>query len=132
MEKVKLNFPPLVIPDGFDSMSYLRHLIEQGFQEKRSMQSADEQRTSRELIEQEFKNIRNAHHANCWLLSWHRMKYAREQGYLNISIGAGSVVGEVPYLLNITDTCPVTADKYAEQYFEQPVSKDFPLDSIKD
>ena len=105
---VKLEFghlllPEFPVPDGFDAVSYLRHLCEEALPERYEV--VDE--TVRKRREFELDIINTMGYACYFLIVWDFINYCRSHD-IPVGPGRGSAAGSiVAYLLRITNIEPL-------------------------
>ena len=105
---VKLEFghlllPEFPVPDGFDAVSYLRHLCEEALPERYEV--VDE--TVRKRLDFELDIINTMGYACYFLIVWDFINYCRSHD-IPVGPGRGSAAGSiVAYLLRITNIEPL-------------------------
>lgn len=105
---VKLEFghlllPEFPVPEGFDAVSYLRHLCEEALPERYEV--VDE--TVRKRLDFELDIINTMGYACYFLIVWDFIKYCRSHD-IPVGPGRGSAAGSiVAYLLRITNIEPL-------------------------
>ena len=105
---VKLEFghlllPEFPVPDGFDAVSYLRHLCEEALPERYEVM--DE--TVRKRLDFELDIINTMGYACYFLIVWDFINYCRSHD-IPVGPGRGSAAGSiVAYLLRITNIEPL-------------------------
>ena len=105
---VKLEFghlllPEFPVPDGFDAVSYLRHLCEEALPERYEI--VDE--TVRKRLDFELDIINTMGYACYFLIVWDFINYCRSHD-IPVGPGRGSAAGSiVAYLLRITNIEPL-------------------------
>ena len=105
---VKLEFghlllPEFPVPEGFDAVSYLRHLCEEALPERYDV--VDEK--VRERLEFELDIINTMGYACYFLIVWDFINYCRSHD-IPVGPGRGSAAGSiVAYLLKITNIEPL-------------------------
>lgn len=105
---VKLEFghlllPEFPVPEGFDAVSYLRHLCEEALQERYEV--VDE--TVRKRLDFELDIINTMGYACYFLIVWDFINYCRSHD-IPVGPGRGSAAGSiVAYLLRITNIEPL-------------------------
>ena len=105
---VKLEFghlllPEFPVPEGFDAVSYLRHLCEEALPERYEV--VDEK--VRERLEFELAIINTMGYACYFLIVWDFINYCRSHD-IPVGPGRGSAAGSiVAYLLKITNIEPL-------------------------
>ena len=105
---VKLEFghlllPEFPVPDGFDAVSYLRHLCEEALPER--YERVDE--TVRKRLDFELDIINTMGYACYFLIVWDFINYCRSHD-IPVGPGRGSAAGSiVAYLLRITNIEPL-------------------------
>lgn len=105
---VKLEFghlllPEFPVPEGFDAVSYLRHLCEEALPERYEV--VDEK--VRERLEFELDIINTMGYACYFLIVWDFINYCRSHD-IPVGPGRGSAAGSiVAYLLKITNIEPL-------------------------
>ena len=121
---VKMKFgenilPHFDVPPGFDTHSYLRHLCQQGLDERFRRNRIDDddlRRRYREQLEFELNVIIEMGFAAYFLIVWDFLNYARGQG-IPVGPGRGSAAGAlVSYVLWITDVDPIKYDLVFERF----------------
>ncbi len=101
-----LLLPEFAVPEGYDAVSYLRHLCEESLGKK--YPDADAEVWQR--LDFELNIINQMGYACYFLIVWDFIKYCRENDIL-VGPGRGSAAGSiVAYLLGITNIDPL---KYA-------------------
>ena len=103
LEFGKLLLPEFAVPEGFDAVSYLRHLCEESLVKK--YPQANQEVWDR--LDFELKIINQMGYACYFLIVWDFIKYCRENEIL-VGPGRGSAAGSiVAYLLGITNIEPI-------------------------
>ena len=103
LEFGKLLLPEFAVPEGFDAVSYLRHLCEESLVKK--YPQANKEVWDR--LDFELKIINQMGYACYFLIVWDFIKYCRENEIL-VGPGRGSAAGSiVAYLLGITNIEPI-------------------------
>ena len=103
LEFGKLLLPEFAVPEGFDAVSYLRHLCEESLVKKYPQAN----REVWDRLDFELKIINQMGYACYFLIVWDFIKYCRENEIL-VGPGRGSAAGSiVAYLLGITNIEPI-------------------------
>jgi error-prone DNA polymerase len=106
------DLPPFPVERGHDEMSYLRKLVDDGFEEMFAGKPHAER--ARDMIEHELEIIEELHFPGYFLVVWEIARFCREKGIL--AQGRGSAANSaVCYALRITAVDPV----YYELMFER-------------
>jgi len=107
-----LYMPQYQVPEGYDLVSYLRELCEQGLQRRYPVITPE----IRKRMEYELDIIISLDFPGYFLIVWDMINYAREQG-ISVGPGRGSAAGSVvAYCLGITDIDPLKYDLLFERF----------------
>ena len=99
--------PKLPIPEGYTRETYFQHLINEGYEKKRSNADSETKKESKRRIAEEYEVISSEGFIDYFLVVWDYIRWARENG-VGVGIGRGSIGGsEIAYLLDISRTCPI-------------------------
>ena len=110
-ERVDVSFdfnqsrlPNFTVPEGMDSISYLREKVTEGSMKRYDGDISGE---TAERIEHEMKIIGDMGFADYFLIVWDLVRHAKENG-IRVGPGRGSAAGSiVAYSLGITDLDPL-------------------------
>lgn len=106
------KLPKYEVPDGFDSVSYLRHLCFNGL-EKRYPGYGEE---LKERLEYELDVISTMGYVDYFLIVWDFINYAKSNG-ISVGPGRGSAAGSIiAYCLEITDIDPIKYSLIFERF----------------
>lgn len=112
MEFGHLLLPEFPVPDGYDAVSYLRHLCEQALPVRYDV--VDER--VRERLDFELDIINTMGYACYFLIVWDFINYCREHD-IPVGPGRGSAAGSiVAYLLRITNIEPLRYNLLFERF----------------
>lgn len=112
MEFGHLLLPEFPVPDGFDSVSYLRHLCETALPKRYAV--VDEK--VRKRLEFELNIINEMGYACYFLIVWDFINYCRSHD-IPVGPGRGSAAGSVvAYLLAITNIDPLKYNLLFERF----------------
>ena len=112
MEFGHLLLPEFPVPDGYDAVSYLRHLCEQALPARYDV--IDER--VRRRLEFELDIINTMGYACYFLIVWDFINYCREHD-IPVGPGRGSAAGSiVAYLLRITNIEPLRYNLLFERF----------------
>lgn len=126
----KTKLPHFDVPEGYDSLSYLTHLCEEGLKErypkewKRSAASneapdADDSDSWKQLsgrLTYELNTIRTMGFVDYFLIVWDFINFARSNGIM-VGPGRGSAAGSlVAYCLKITNIDPIRYQLLFERF----------------
>ena len=104
--------PKYDVPEGFTAVSYLKHLCQEGIQQ-RYQKVTDE---LRERLDYELTTIENMGYVDYFLIVWDFIHYAKEHG-IAVGPGRGSAAGSiVAYCLEITDIDPIRYQLLFERF----------------
>ncbi|WBW50784.1 DNA polymerase III subunit alpha [Peptoniphilus equinus] len=107
-----LHLPHFHVPEGYDNVSYLRHLAEEGLVSRYGTVTD----AIRERFEFEFKTIVAMGYTDYFLIVWDFIRYARLHD-VEVGPGRGSAAGSiVSYALNIIDIDPLRFDLLFERF----------------
>ncbi|MDO4732599.1 MAG: DNA polymerase III subunit alpha, partial [Bacillota bacterium] len=107
-----LFMPRYQVPKGYDLVSYLRELCEQGLQKRYPIITPE----IRKRMEYELDIIVSLDFPGYFLIVWDMINYARENG-ISVGPGRGSAAGSVvAYCLGITDIDPLKYDLLFERF----------------
>jgi len=134
----KPMLPTFEVPEGFDTVSYLRHVAAEGLKERFAELSAlgrkiDEQAYWQRL-ERELGIIIGMDFPGYFLIVWDFIRYAKEQS-IPVGPGRGSGAGSlVAYALRITDLDPLAYALLFERFLnpERVSMPDFDIDFCMD
>ena len=108
----KYHLPEFKLPEGHDSLSYLKELCNQGFEER----YADRHPEYREQLEYEIDMIEKMGFTDYFLIVSDFVRYAKSVG-IPVGPGRGSAAGSmVSYTLRITDLDPMQYNLYFERF----------------
>ncbi len=108
----KYHLPEFKLPPGYDSVSYLRKLCEQGFTERYGTQKE----SYRQQLEYEMDMINQMGFTDYFLIVSDFVRYAKSKG-IPVGPGRGSAAGSmVSYCLYITDIDPMEYSLYFERF----------------
>ena len=135
--KLKLGEPMLpafVVPAGFDTVSYFRHVSHEGLKERiaelRGKGRAIDEARFRDRLETELDIIISMNFPGYFLIVWDFIRYAKEQN-IPVGPGRGSGAGSlVAYALRITDLDPLEHQLLFERFLnpERVSMPDFDID----
>lgn len=119
--------PKAIVPEGYNEVSYFRHLIEVGFKERYGSASPEVKREAQSRIKTEFEVIHSSDFIGYFLtvheyINWTRDSFSLldEAGKvlaLPIGVGRGSVGGSIiAYLLKISELDPIKHDLLFERF----------------
>ncbi len=94
-----------------EDFQLIRQLCEEGIHYRYPKPTA----AVRERLEKELNLIRQKDFVSYFLINWHIISYARQQGYFYVGRGSGAN-SIVAYLLRITDVDPIELDLYFERF----------------
>jgi DNA polymerase-3 subunit alpha len=105
------HLPPCEVPEGYDARSYLRHLCEEGLQQRYAIITP----RVRERLDYELDIIHRMGFDTYFLIVWDLCRFSREQGiWWNVrGSGASSIVA---YGLGITNLEPLQHDLIFERF----------------
>ena len=108
--------PVIDVPEGYTAESYLRKLIEEGFERKRSNLSKKIQEESRRRIEYEFEVLLSNDFISYFLVVQDFINWGKSQN-IGFGVGRGSVGGsEIAFLTGISNTDPIRYDLLFERF----------------
>lgn len=108
--------PRIPIPEGYTEVTYLKKLIQEGFNQKRGNESPEIKKESIKRIRHEFEVIHSNDFVSYFLIVHDYVKWAHDNG-IPTGTGRGSVGGsEIAYVLNISDTDPIKYDLLFERF----------------
>lgn len=109
--------PTVEIPKEFpDNVSYLKHILNEGFKRKRGNQSKEIQQESVKRVKSELETVVSNDFVDYFLVVWDYIKWSRDNGY-PVGAGRGSVAGsEIAYLLDISRTDPIRFDLMFDRF----------------
>ena len=108
----KYHLPEFKLPEGYDSLTYLRELCEKGFEER----YGDKHPEYREQLEYEIDMIDKMGFTDYFLIVSDFVRYAKDSG-IPVGPGRGSAAGSmVSYTLHITDIDPMQYSLYFERF----------------
>ncbi len=107
------KLPHYEVPEGFsDSLSYLKHLCDEGFKER----YPDDDGTLHDRMEYELSVIETMGFVDYFLIVWDYINFSRNHG-IPVGPGRGSAAGSiVSYALKITDIDPIRYDLLFERF----------------
>lgn len=121
----KTKLPFYQVPQGYDSLSYLTHLCEEGLKERYPDRESDDFKgeihkkigmSVEERLSYELSVIERMGYVNYFLIVWDFINYARSQG-IPVGPGRGSAAGSiVSYCLHITDIDPIKYSLLFERF----------------
>ena len=107
-----LYMPQYQVPEGYDLVSYLRELCEEGLYRRYPEVTPE----IRKRFEYELDIIISLDFPGYFLIVWDMINYAREQG-ISVGPGRGSAAGSViAYCLGITDIDPLKYNLLFERF----------------
>ncbi|UCC62547.1 MAG: DNA polymerase III subunit alpha [Anaerolineae bacterium] len=123
------HLPDFEVPPGYDAQSYLRHLCEEGLQQR----YAEIAPQIRERLDYELRIIHEMGFDTYFLINWDLIRHARERGiWWNVrGSGAASIVA---YSLDLTRLDPLQYDLIFERFLNPArvtmpdIDLDFPDD----
>ena len=108
----KYHLPEFQLPEGYDSLSYLKELCDQGFVER----YGDRHPEYRKQLEYEINMIEKMGFTDYFLIVSDFVRYAKSVG-IPVGPGRGSAAGSmVSYTLRITDLDPMQYSLYFERF----------------
>ncbi len=108
----KYHLPEFQLPEGYDSLSYLKELCDQGFAER----YGDRHPEYRQQLEYEIDMIEKMGFTDYFLIVSDFVRYAKSVG-IPVGPGRGSAAGSmVSYTLHITDLDPMQYSLYFERF----------------
>ena len=108
----KYHLPEFQLPEGYDSLSYLKELCERGFAER----YGDRHPEYRQQLEYEINMIEKMGFTDYFLIVSDFVRYAKSVG-IPVGPGRGSAAGSmVSYTLHITDLDPMQYSLYFERF----------------
>ncbi len=135
--KLKLGEPMLpsfVVPDGYDTESYFRHVSREGLAKRFEEIGNVDRDAYRARLEMELDVISKMKFPGYFLIVWDFIRYAKETG-VPVGPGRGSGAGSlVAYALRITDLDPIPLDLLFERFLnpERVSMPDFDVDFCMD
>ena len=106
------KLPHFEVPEGYDSWTYLRKLVSDGFAERYPEGGKD----LTDRMEYELETIRSMGFVDYFLIVWDFVHYARTHGIM-VGPGRGSAAGSiVAYCLDITQLDPIKYDLLFERF----------------
>ena len=106
------QLPHFEVPEGHDSVSYLRELVLEGAMKKYGTVDGE----IGERIDHELNIINSMEFTNYFLIVWDFVRFAKERGIL-VGPGRGSAAGSVvTYSLNITGLDPLKYELFFERF----------------
>ncbi len=106
------KLPQYRVPDGYDSVTYLRYLCEKGLADR----YGNEAEYLTERLDYELSVIQKMGYVDYFLIVWDFINYARENG-IAVGPGRGSAAGSiVAYCLKITDIDPIKYSLIFERF----------------
>jgi DNA polymerase-3 subunit alpha len=135
--KLKLGEPMLpsfVVPDGFDTESYFRHIARDGLAKRFEEIGQVDRDAYRARLEMELEVISKMNFPGYFLIVWDFIRYAKEVG-VPVGPGRGSGAGSlVAYAMRITDLDPIPLDLLFERFLnpERVSMPDFDVDFCMD
>ncbi len=126
--------PTFRVPDGYDAVSYFRHVAHEGLAERFRELAAAGKRSDeagyRARLEMELDVIVRMDFPGYFLIVWDFIRYAKEKG-IPVGPGRGSGAGSlVAYALRITDLDPIEHELLFERFLnpERVSMPDFDID----
>ncbi len=108
----KYHLPEFQLPEGYDSLSYLKELCDRGFEER----YGDRHPEYRQQLEYEINMIEKMGFTDYFLIVSDFVRYAKSVG-IPVGPGRGSAAGSmVSYTLHITDLDPMQYSLYFERF----------------
>ena len=108
----KYHLPEFQLPEGYDSLSYLKELCDRGFEER----YGDRHPEYRKQLEYEIDMIEKMGFTDYFLIVSDFVRYAKSVG-IPVGPGRGSAAGSmVSYTLHITDLDPMQYSLYFERF----------------
>ncbi len=108
----KYHLPEFKLPEGYDSLSYLRELCDRGFEER----YGDRHPEYRQQLNYEIDMIEKMGFTDYFLIVSDFVRYAKSVG-IPVGPGRGSAAGSmVSYTLHITDLDPMQYSLYFERF----------------
>jgi DNA polymerase-3 subunit alpha len=134
----KPMLPRFQVPEGYDTVSYFRHVAHEGLRERfaelrRGGREPDEQ-VYRDRLETELDIIVNMDFPGYFLIVWDFIRYAKEHD-IPVGPGRGSGAGSlVAYVMRITDLDPMEHSLLFERFLnpERVSMPDFDIDFCMD
>jgi len=123
------HLPDFEVPDGYDAQSYLRHLCEEGLQERYPEMTLQ----VRERLEHELRIIHEMGFDTYFLINWDLIRHAAERGIWWNVRGSGTA-SIVAYGLGLTRLDPLKYDLIFERFLNPArvtmpdIDLDFPDD----
>lgn len=112
----KYHLPKYEVPDGYDSLSYLKKLCEDGFKKRYEGITGAEEEEIRERLRYELDTIANMGFVDYFLIVWDYVNFAK-QSHIPVGPGRGSAAGSiVAYCLEITDIDPIKYNLLFERF----------------
>ena len=112
LKETEYHVPKVYVPDGYDNISYLKHLVDIGLK-NRYQNITDE---IKQRAEYELDIIIKMGFADYFLIVWDYIHYAKTHD-IPVGPGRGSSVGSVvAYLLEITDVDPLKYNLLFERF----------------
>ncbi len=134
----KPMLPTFRVPDGYDAVSYFRHVAHQGLVERiaelRAAGRAIDEAAYRDRLEMELGVIIGMDFPGYFLIVWDFIRYAKEKG-IPVGPGRGSGAGSlVAYAMRITDLDPIAHELLFERFLnpERVSMPDFDIDFCMD
>ncbi len=108
----KYHLPEFQLPEGYDSLSYLKELCDRGFEERYGGRHPE----YRQQLEYEINMIEKMGFTDYFLIVSDFVRYAKSVG-IPVGPGRGSAAGSmVSYTLHITDLDPMQYSLYFERF----------------
>ena len=108
----KYHLPEFKLPEGYDSLTYLKELCNQGFEERYQGKHPE----YRQQLEYEINMIEKMGFTDYFLIVSDFVRYAKSVG-IPVGPGRGSAAGSmVSYTLRITDLDPMKYSLYFERF----------------
>ncbi len=108
----KYHLPEFQLPEGYDSLTYLKELCNQGFEER----YGDRHPEYRQQLDYEIDMIEKMGFTDYFLIVSDFVRYAKRVG-IPVGPGRGSAAGSmVSYTLHITDLDPMQYSLYFERF----------------
>jgi error-prone DNA polymerase len=114
-EELVYKYPDEVVPDGFTTATWLRHITYEG---ARSRYKGDIPESARALLEKELALIHELGYCGYFLTMWELVRFCREKGIL--CQGRGSAANSVVcYCLGVTSVDPVRMNLLFERFLSR-------------
>lgn len=107
-----LHLPHFEVPEGYDNVSYLKHLVKEGI--KKRYKNIDKK--IKERTEYELSTIIEMGYTDYFLIVWDFINYSKKNNIM-VGPGRGSAAGSIiAYALEITDVDPMRFDLLFERF----------------